>query len=62
MLSAWVPPGMRVKALESEEGIVGVWVEEAGRKRIRWSREGGIVGLYGLCLGEMDWSCVFGNE
>lgn len=43
-LSAWVPPGTRVKEVEREAGMRGVVGEGevevglAGRKRIRWSR------------------------
>jgi len=44
-LSAWVPPGIMVNAVLRVEGMMGVLLEEAGRKRIRWSREGAGVGI-----------------
>lgn len=41
-LSAWVPPGVRVKFLAREEGMSGVYGGKGvlDRKRMRWSREG----------------------
>jgi hypothetical protein len=39
--SAWMPPGVRVKFSDRNEGMSGESVEGSwGRKRIRWSSEG----------------------
>ncbi len=41
MLSAWTPPGVRVKFCVKKDGTLGREVVGLrGRKRIRWSRDG----------------------
>lgn len=46
-LSAWVPPGVRVKALDIEDGIEGVGDGDVdrGRRRIIWSSFGSCGGI-----------------
>lgn len=46
MLSAWTPPGVRVKFFVKKEGTEGREVVGLrGRKRIRWSSAGLVVGF-----------------